>query len=100
MIQLDDDESLSFQYGDGARHHIHVAVRCQCVLNLFPMPFYGGYRVSDCILFDLERSVKGCSGRFILCEAVPFGACHCIPFLRSCVSVVCFPQSLFLIFLV
>jgi len=100
MIPFDDDESLLFQYGDGVRHHIHVAVRCQCVLNLFPMPFYGGYRVSDCILFDLERSVKGCSGRFILCDAVPFGACHCIPFLRSCVSVVCFPQSLFLIFLV
>jgi len=51
MIQLDDDESLLFQYGDGVRHHIHVAVRCQCVLDLFPKPLYGGYRVSERLHF-------------------------------------------------
>jgi len=90
MIHLDDVESVLFRSTDSVRHHIHVAVRCRFMLWI----------QSECILFDLERSVKDCSGHFILCDAVPFGACHCIPFLRSCVSIVCFPHSLLLIFLV
>jgi len=46
---------------------------------------------SECILFDLERNVKDCSGRFILCDAVPFGVCPI-----SFFEIVCFRRFRFL----